>query len=121
MPLMNFVKCWRGRSDCESFTAIEGLPPDLTEEQFDTMEFEPVSFVCAGCIKPEARRLPQDAYRFCFKNSATDEMSDNDEQDLSHMVAVASHALAIISTRRVNGGMVEVPAMQGAPAPSSTG
>ena len=113
MPLMNLGKCWRGRDDCESFTAIEGLPPDVTEEQLDTLDFEPTSLVCCGCVMTKDRGLPQDAYRFCFKNDETDEISDNDEQDLAHMLAVISHALAIISTRRVNGGMVKVPTQQG--------
>jgi hypothetical protein len=113
MPLMNLVKCWRGRDDCESFTAIEGLPEDVTEEQLNTLEFTPTSFVCCGCIKEEARELPQDAYRICFKNDVVDDISDNDEQDLTHLLAVISHSLAIIAARKVNGGMIDVPTEQG--------
>lgn len=120
MPLMHFGHCWRGRDDCESFSAIEALPPDVTEEQLDTLSFTPKSFVCCGCVK-SGRVLPQDAYRLCFKNEATDEMSDNDEQDLAHMVAVASHALAIIATKRVNSGLIDVPAEQGRAAAKAAG
>lgn len=118
MPLMHLVKCWRGRSDCESFTSIEATPPDITEEQYATLDFNPTSFVCCGGIKPEARNIPQDAYRLCFKNEATDETTDNDEQDLTHVVAVISHALAIVSTQRVNGGLTEVPTMQAETEPA---
>lgn len=114
MPLMTVGKCWRGRSDCSSFDSIEAMPLDLTEEQFATLDYDPISFVCCGCINDADRKLPQDAFRLCFKNSHTDEMSDNDEQDLTHIVAVISRSLAIASTRRVNGGTIEVPTRQGA-------
>ena len=93
---------------------IDAAPEGLTEEQFYTFDYTPVSFVCAGCVHPEARaELPQDAYRICFKNHVVDEMSDNDEQDLTHLIAVISQALAVIATRRVNGGMIDVPTKQG--------
>ena len=113
MPLMTFEHCWRGRDDCKSFTAIEGLPDGLTEEQQFALDFTPTSFVCCGCIDESARTIPQDAFRLCFKNDETDEMSDNDEQDLTHFVAVATHALAVISTRRVRDGWTQVPTEQG--------
>ena len=112
MPLFSVMKCWRGRTDCESFDSIEAEPDGTTQEQLETLDFEPKSFICVGCVIKN-RTIPQDAYRFCFKNQVTDEMTDNDEQDLAHMVAVISRALAIIATRRVNGGMVEVPTVQG--------
>ena len=113
MPLMSVMKCWRGRSDCVSFDSIEATDAPLTEEQFATLDFEPTSFVCCGCIQDEDRSLAQDAYRFCFKTETTDEMTDNDEQDLTHILAVVSRSLAIIATRRANSGMIEVPTMQG--------
>jgi hypothetical protein len=37
-----------------------------------------------------------------------DEMSDNDEQDLAHLMAVISHAMATITSRRVNSGKIDV-------------
>ena len=59
------------------------------------------------------RGIAQDCYRLCFKNQLVDDMSDNDEQDLTHIIAVASHALAVGATRRVNSGSIEVPTLQG--------
>ena len=109
MPLMNFPKCWRGRSDCQPFNAIDAEPPGTTEEQFYELAYEPVSFVCCGCISAEARTLPQDAYRVCWKNAVVDEIGDYDEQDLAHLQAVISHALAAIATRRANSGRARVP------------
>lgn len=108
MPLLTPHKCWRGRDDCMSLASVEGMPPDITEEQMETLDFAPPSFVCCGCIKTDARKLPQDAYRVCFKNHCTDEMTDNDDQDLAHLTYVLTQAQAIISTRRVNQGEIDV-------------
>lgn len=109
MPLLTTEKCFRGRTDCQSFDVIEATPPDITEEQWQTLEFQPDSFVCCGCIDPKHRDPKQDAYRICFKNAGSDEMSDNDEQDLVHLVRVATTALAVIATRRVSRGYIDVP------------
>lgn len=113
MPLQLPPKCWRGRDDCEPLHMIDAMPADVFEEDFMTFNYTPVSFVCAGCVHTKDRALAQDAYRVCFKNEATDEMSDNDEQDLTHMLAVISQALAVIATRRVNSGTIDVPTQQG--------
>jgi hypothetical protein len=113
MPLLILEKCWRGRDDCTAFAAIEAPPPDTSDEQMATLDFAPISFVCCGCVREDARIVPQDAYRLCFKNAEVDDMSDNDEQDLAHLLAVISQALAAIAARRVNGGMIEVPTEQG--------
>lgn len=110
MPLMTIGKCFRGRTDCEAFDVIEATPANVTEEQMETLDYVPESFVCCGCVKPEARKdIPQDAYRICFKNRAGDQMSDNDEQDLAHLVKVATTALAVIATRRICTGKIDVP------------
>lgn len=109
MPLMTIGKCFRGRDDCESFDVVEETPHGLTEEQHQTLDYVPKSFVCCGCIKPEKRDPPQDAYRICFKTAVDDDMSDNDEQDLAHLIKVATTALAIVATRRVARGYVDVP------------
>jgi hypothetical protein len=109
MPLMTIGKCFRGRSDCESFDVIEATPDNITEEQMETLDFKPTSFVCCGCIRPEARNPKQDAYRLCFKTAVSDDMADNDEQDLVHLVKVATTALAVIATRRVHRGYIDVP------------
>lgn len=116
MPMMLFPKCWRGREDCEPFQAIDAASPDLTEEQIFTLDYEPDSFVCCGCIAEHKRTIPQDAYRVCFKTKVVDEIGDYDEQDLAHLVAVVTMAQAVISTRRVNGGMIDVPTKQNMPA-----
>jgi hypothetical protein len=113
MPIMLFPKCLRGRDDCEPFDAIDAPPEGVTEEQIMMVDYEPVSFVCVGCISEEKRKLPQDAYRVCWKNPVVDEMGNYDEQDLTHMSACVGRALAVISTRRVNGGMIDVPTEQG--------
>lgn len=106
-------RCWRNRKDCEPLHSIEATPPGLTADEYESPDFNPVSFVCCGINHSESREEKQDCYRFCFKNQFTDEMSDNDLQDLTHVVAVVSQALAITATRMVNEGTVEVPTMQG--------
>lgn len=110
MPLMTVGNCYRGRKDCKSFSVIESPPADVTQEQFDTLDFVPTSFVCCGCISREVREPKQDAYRLCFKNADGDDMTDNDEQDLLHVVKVCMDALAVIATRRVARGYIDVPA-----------
>lgn len=112
MPLMLYPVCWRGRDDCEPIHCIDAAPSDATEEQVMNFDYKPSSFVCSGCVNPEARSVQQDAYRLCFKNHATDEMSDNDMQDLSSVVSVASAALLLDSVRKVASGTVEIPAAQ---------
>jgi hypothetical protein len=110
MPLMTIGKCFRNRKDCQSFHVIEATPDNATEDQILNLDFKPASFVCCGCITPDKRVVPQDAYRVCFKNDAVDDMSDNDEQDLVHLVTVIMTALAVIASRRVHRGYIDVPA-----------
>lgn len=110
MPLMTIGKCFRNRKDCQSFHVIEATPENATEEQILDLDFNPVSFVCCGCIAPEKRGVMQDAYRVCFKNEHVDDMSDNDEQDLVHLVTVIMTALAVVASRRVTRGYIDVPA-----------
>jgi hypothetical protein len=109
MPLMTIGKCFRNRKDCQSFHVIENVPEEATEDQILDLDFKPTSFVCCGCIAPEKRAVQQDAYRICFKGRHADDMSDNDEQDLIHLVTVIMTALAVIATRRVNRGHIDVP------------
>jgi hypothetical protein len=112
MPIMSYPKCWRDRTDCEPLHAIDATsvdPAGLTEEQMYNLDYPVEGFICCGCIKEEERLLPQDAYRLCFKTAnGIDDMTDNDEQDLSHLVAVISQAMAIIASRRVNTGTINV-------------
>lgn len=110
---MKPFRCWRNRTDCEPLHSIEAMPENMTPEEYESSDFNPKSFVCCGINHADDRELKQDAYRLCFKNDATDEMSDNDIQDLTHVVAVVGQALAITATRMVNSGAVEVPTMQG--------
>lgn len=110
--LMTPIRCWRGRADCEPLHSVEATPEGQTPDEYEDPGFTPESFVCCGLVdKPE---LPQDCYRLCFKNHCGDEMTDNDIQDLAHIQAVISQAIAITATRMVNGGTVEVPTVQGA-------
>lgn len=118
MPIQLYPKCWRDRDDCEPIHCIDAAPEDLTEEQFMEFDYQPHSFVCCGCVKPEARKtVPQDAFRVCWKTPLTDDMADHDEQDLTHLVSVVSQALAVQATRRTQcpsmtvmtpDGMIEV-------------
>lgn len=110
MPLMTIGKCFRDRTDCESFDVIESTPDEgVSEERLQALDFTPASFVCCGCIKREARDPVQDAYRVCFKNAKVDDMSVNDEQDLAHLVRVIMTALAVVASRRVARGYIDVP------------
>ena len=111
MPIMLYEKCWRNRQDCEPIHCIDGVNGDLTEEQMMTLEYEPDSFVCSGYVIGE-REVEQDAYRLCFKNHCTDEMSDNDIQDLSSVLVVVAAAINLDAVRKVNNGVVELPAEQ---------
>lgn len=114
--LMPPPRCWRNRTDCEPLHAIEALPEVMSDDDWTALEtgaMDPPSFVCAGCVRPADRAIAQDAYRVCWKNDAVDEIGDYDEQDLAHTAAVIVQAMAIIATRRVNGGMIDVPTLQG--------
>lgn len=113
--LMTPFRCWRDRTDCEPLHSIEGFSEDVTPEEYESPDFKPRSFVCCGINHSKSRDVAQDCYRLCFKNDTVDDMSDNDIQDLTHLVAVVGQALAITATRMVNGGTVEVPTMQGEP------
>ncbi len=106
-------RCWRRRDDCEPLGAVDAPPDGITEDQYYAADYDPHSFVCFGCVAEGSRGLPQDAYRLCWKNPAVDEMGDYDEQDVAHTMLVLSQGMAVIATRRVNRGMVDVPARQG--------
>ena len=110
MPISLYPVCWRGRDDCEPIHCIDAEPEDATEEQILNFDYEPQSFVCSGCVAPENRTVNQDIYRLCFKNAACDEMSDNDLQDLTSIVSVVGAALNLDAIRKVNTGVVEIPA-----------
>lgn len=113
MPLMTPCKCWRGRTDCMSLASVEAIPDGTPEDQMEYLNYEPVSFVCCGIIAEAERKIEQDAFRLCFKNEATDEMTDNDEQDLSHVAYVIAQAQAVFASRNVNSGTVRVPTDDG--------
>ena len=108
MPIMLYPKCWRGRDDCDPIHCVDAEPHELTQEQFETLDYEPLSFVCAG--KNKTREVDQDRYRLCFKNEHTDEMSDNDMQDLTSIIAVVGAALNYDACVKHSNGIVEVPA-----------
>jgi len=88
------------------------MPEDTTEDDMNSFNYTPESFVCSGCVKSEDRAIKQDLYRLCFKNEVSDEISDNDMQDLTSVMAVASAALNLDAIRKVNQGIVEIPAEQ---------
>lgn len=72
--------CPRGREDCHSLSQI------IAEGH--------TSFICVGINDGSNRKLKQDKYRECFKNTELDRMEDTDRRDLQHAVAVFSMALA---------------------------
>ena len=112
MPLQLYPVCWRGRTDCEPLHCIDAAPESATQEQLEELDYTPESFVCSGCIPEEKRVIPQDAYRLCFKSDEVDDMSDNDVQDLSHLITVTAHALAVDASRKINTGFIEIPTEQ---------
>lgn len=116
--LMTPPRCWRKLDDCSPLHSIEGgLPENMAPSDWDDLEsgaLDPPTFICAGCVREDARAIPQDAYRVCWVNDEVDEMGEYDEQDLAHQVAVLGQALAIIAARRVNSGTIDVMTMQGA-------
>lgn len=110
MPIMLYPKCWRNRSDCEPIHCIDAEPAGTTEQQMMALDYIPLSFVCSGVA--DSPEIKQDQYRLCFKNSCSDEMTDNDLQDLTSIVAVVGAALNLDAVRKVNAGIVEIPAEQ---------
>ena len=72
-------RCWRRRTDCEPRSAVDAPPEGLSEEAFYGFDYDPVSFVCFGCVDEASRTIPQDAYRICWKTPVVDEMGDYDE------------------------------------------
>lgn len=111
MPIALYPVCWRGFTDCEPIHCIDSAPPETTEEQLYEFDYTPESFVCTGCAQNPG--IEQDRYRLCFKNEATDEISENDLQDLTSIIAVVGAALNLDAVRKVNRGVVEIPAAQG--------
>lgn len=75
--------CPRGRRDCRSLSQI--------------ISGGHASFICCGKNDGTTRTEQQDEYRLCFKNSTTDEMSDNDARDLLHLAGVINGALSVVS------------------------
>jgi hypothetical protein len=93
--------CPRSRADCRSLAQIIAIDHQ--------------SFVCCGEREspPEARAVPQDAYRFCHKSiEGVDVIMDHDERDMAHIAAVYSWATA--STMPCHGE----PRVRVLPAPS---
>lgn len=110
VPLNIYPVCWRGREDCQPVHCIDAAPDGLTDEQFCNFDYQPLSFVCSGrCSSPG---VEQDIYRLCFKNDSVDDMSDNDLQDLTSVMAVCSAALNYDAVMKARHGVVEIPAMQ---------
>lgn len=80
--------CIRGEVDCESYAQIVSNCGG--------------SFVCCGENDGTRRKLKQDKYTFCFKNSEIDEMSHYDEVDLTDQLSVIAQALSIINHTKAN-------------------
>ena len=111
MGINLYPKCWRGRDDCDPIHCITAEPEGLAEDDYWDLNFEPLSYVCTGCAHNP--QIEQDKYRLCFVNKETDEMTDNDLQDLTSIIAVVGTALNLDAVRKVNNGIVEIPAENG--------
>lgn len=109
MSLFIYEKCHRNRDDCMSVDCVASEPEGITEEQMINLDYEPLSFVCCGISSEDSRELKRDAFRLCFKNSAVDDISDNDEQDLTSLLSVISKTLAYKAVIKANDGIVEIP------------
>lgn len=111
MSIFLYPICWRDLGhECDPIHCVESEPEGLTDEQRERFDYQPLSFVCSGISKNP--KLAQDRYRLCFKNSETDEITDNDLQDLTSLLAVIAAALNLDAVRKVNNGIVEIPAEQ---------
>ncbi|MEO9497672.1 MAG: hypothetical protein ABJG42_24575 [Vibrio splendidus] len=84
----------------------------MTDEDFDTMNYTPSSFVCCGANTPDSRELQRDNYRLCFKNEVVDDISDNDMQDLTSLQKVISDTLLLDAVMKAANGIVEHPVNQ---------
>lgn len=105
-----YPKCHRDRTDCEPIHCITGVSEQPTQEEIETLSFTPASFVCSGKIREGNTVIDQDIYRLCFKNEVGDEMTDNDMQDLTSVMSVCSAAMNLDAIRKVQNGIVEIPA-----------
>lgn len=110
MGLNIYPICHRDRKDCKPIHCIASEPEGITEEQYMNFDYDPPSFVCCG--GSQNPQIEQDKYRLCFKNTATDEISDNDMQDLTSIMAVVSAAMNYDAVMKVKSGVVEIPAEQ---------
>ena len=109
---MLYPKCWRDRTDCEPIHCIDGTDEELTEEQMMTLDYTPQSFICSGYVPEKDREIAQDCYRLCFKSEHSDEISDNDLQDLTGVISVAAAALNLDAVRKIASGFTEIPTEQ---------
>ncbi|ANJ65536.1 hypothetical protein [Pseudoalteromonas virus vB_PspP-H6/1] len=85
----------------------------MTDEDFETMNYNPASFVCCGQNTKESRTLERDNYRMCFKNEVVDDINDNDMQDLTSIQKVIADTLLLDSVLKANNGIVEHPINEG--------
>lgn len=65
------------------------------------------SFVCVGLNKPQSRKIPQDRFTLCWKNSVIDERGHWDKRDLLDTASVILQALSTDENIRVNEGLDE--------------
>jgi len=75
-------KCIRGYDYCTPLSLIDS--------------YDGTSFFCCGENDGSKRKLEQDKYTLCFKNSDMDTETHNDKRDLTHQLSVIAQALAII-------------------------
>ena len=114
--LMRYPRCHRGRKDCDPISCVAASPTEdemskMTDEDFDTCNYSPSSFVCCGANTAESRTLQRDNYRLCFKNAVVDDCSDNDMQDLTSLQKVIADTLLLDAVQKANYGVVEHPAL----------
>ncbi len=111
--MMLYSHCWRGMKDCTAIECVESIPPETTEEQYANMDYKPESFVCVALIDSGSRDVKQDCYRHCFKCAGSDDMTNNDIQDLTSVVQVMSKAISFDAVRKTAHKKVFTPHQDG--------
>lgn len=92
-------KCPRGLEGCDPLANIVADDPRVDD------------FVCIGLNS--TRRVAQDRFTHCFKNSMTDTQLDHDEYDIMSIISVLSEGLLVDQFLLVDDG-------QGQPTLGST-
>lgn len=87
MSIILPAKCLRNRIDCEPLSQVKSDNGN--------------SFICCGYNDPSSRKIEQDKFRHCWKNSVIDECTDWDRRDIISTIAILSQALHVDSNLEI--------------------